>query len=191
MRFNFEKVLSLCAIFIALGATIVTYYQTELLKKHQEISVWPHLLLYQNGQARLDDQPMPFNLHLQNQGMGPALIKKISYFYQDIEVESFLDALKRLHQDAYGTKSSWVYSDKDTFQVILPGKEILLLGTTSKNVVDDQLLKGFWTSARIEVCYCSLYEQCWLLQVNKDEQQRKAVPLKTCDTKVLNPQSAF
>ncbi len=67
-----EKLLTIVAILISISTLMVFIYQTNLIRKQQYLSVYPHLALgdyYTNSPN--------YRYVLENKGIGPALIKSL------------------------------------------------------------------------------------------------------------------
>ncbi len=67
-----EKLLSLSALLVSLCTLIVFAYQTNLVRKQQYATVYPHLIVGNVGSGKLD-----YRYILQNKGVGPAVLKHI------------------------------------------------------------------------------------------------------------------
>jgi len=73
-----EKILGLSAMFMSAATLVVLLYQTNLMRKQQYMSVYPYLEMMGHG------FPGPnYRYTLTNNGVGPALIKKVSVHHQD------------------------------------------------------------------------------------------------------------
>jgi len=173
ISWDFDRVASCSAIFIALVAMVVAIYEARVTREHQEISVWPSLTSYTTSLAKVGDSYKNFGQYLKNDGIGPAVIKKISFTYDGVEYKNQRDIIKKILPQK---KDPIIVTDKEVVRVILPGKKVLLVGTdfTPKE------FKEFYEKAQNrvsgEICYCSLYNSCWSLKDNN-----KAVPVQSCD----------
>ena len=75
-RINIELLLGISATFLSLAALIVSIFQTQIAREQQQASVWPYL---QTQKSHVDDE---FSLNLENDGVGPAIIKNVEVYYQ-------------------------------------------------------------------------------------------------------------
>lgn len=71
------------ANIIALSAVAVVTYQAWLTRKHNRLSVRPHLQTYIDRQD--GEGVFKYELHLRNNGLGPAVIKKWTVYLDGIE----------------------------------------------------------------------------------------------------------
>jgi len=63
------EIIALAAMFIALGALVVSFWQGFLTRKHNRLSVRPHLTFERD----LGDREDSFGIHVVNNGLGPAI----------------------------------------------------------------------------------------------------------------------
>ncbi len=167
---NNEKLLGISALLVSTMSFIVFVYQTDLLRKQQYMSVYPHLLLTNSGSFSLD-----YKYQLMNHGIGPAFIK-------DIKVAN-------LNGDTYESITDYLrtkLSEKDTIcmynsdlfigRIIPAGETIDLFGiygeerTTAfglpKNTIEGaNKLRSILNSDSliIEITYESIYKESWTI----------------------------
>lgn len=156
-----EAVTSFCAIFVATIALAVAIFEAKVVREHQQLSVWPYLTFYSTSIAELNGKPLPLAMYLKNEGIGPAKVKYVKYFLEGKEYTESEEVFKQILPDY--TEGS-LHSDYEVMKVMLPNKEHLILGAFTR----PQETKNFFEQVRakklnIEICYCSLYEQCWIL----------------------------
>ena len=105
-----EKLLSLAALIVSVGTLMVFIYQTNLIRKQQYMSVYPYLTFSNQGTGGLSYQYV-----LQNNGIGPAFIRKIKItgpgpqIYSDLvhyaeEMVQESDSIWFLHSNLYEGK---------------------------------------------------------------------------------------
>ena len=83
-------IVSLCSLFLSI-------YQTKMMIKQQNASVWPNLLLFStNG---LDGTEFYQGISLWNQGIGPAIIKEVSVEYKGKTYKEAYEAVRQLYHD--------------------------------------------------------------------------------------------
>jgi len=71
-----NQILGISTVFIAVMAVFFTYWQIKILKKHNRLSVKPHLNIHYRSES--DDTGQCFEL--ENNGIGPAIIKTYKIF---------------------------------------------------------------------------------------------------------------
>lgn len=75
-----ELLIGVSGIIIALGAAITTIWQGFLTRQHNRLSVKPILRIDRNSTLKY------FNIVLLNNGVGPAIIKSVKYFVNNMEI---------------------------------------------------------------------------------------------------------
>ena len=70
-----SEIMAICAVIIALSALFVAVLQGYLARKHNRLSVKPHLEVIRNSFPS-----EPVSIVLKNHGTGPAIIKKIRVY---------------------------------------------------------------------------------------------------------------
>ncbi len=68
---NYQLVLSVSAIFLSICGLLISTYQAKIARENQQTSVLPYL------QIRHERQDNGLEVRLENQGVGPAIIKEI------------------------------------------------------------------------------------------------------------------
>ena len=156
---DFDRIASCSAIFIALLAMVVAVYEARVTRDYQEISVWPSLIQYNSSVPKVADKYMDFGTYIKNNGIGPAVVKKITYKYQGVEYEHLSKIVNLITKKEI---SKTIQADKMTIKVVLPGEERLLLALDFTEGSDHYAVFQSIASGQIskEFCYCSLYGQC-------------------------------
>ena len=76
-----EIIIAIAATIVSICAMVTTVYQTYILRQQQHAAVWPRLLLA-NGYWVTKDTAF-YQLFIQNNGIGPAIIREVSIAYED------------------------------------------------------------------------------------------------------------
>ncbi|WP_133469553.1 hypothetical protein [Paraglaciecola marina] len=143
-----EMIVAFSALFISLVTTVVGIYSAYIDREYARASVWPRLVMYSSS------FPTP-SFHVSNRGTGPALIKyaKINdgekYVKYWIDIRNFPTTTVQSHVGG----------------MTLPSNEsipaIAVHETSSQE--QQQMFTTSMSSVTVELCYCSIYEECWLL----------------------------
>ena len=126
-----EKLLSLSALFVSLLTLGVFVYQTNLIRKQQYMSVYPHLSISNSQSYSLN-----YEFVLRNEGVGPAFIKKIEVKGQD---EKIYESLAEYLEDTLEEKDSiWVHNS-DIFEgkLIQAGEKVVLFGLIDESFTNE------------------------------------------------------
>lgn len=169
-----EKIVSLSAMMISLLTLIVFVYQTNLIRKQQFMSVYPHLDLYNTNSGSL-----AYKFVLENKGVGPAFIKKITI--QDSlgnKYETMTDYLltKLSIKDSLSISNSDIYEGLlisagdviNLFQLTDP-KQLISLGIPPNTIKGANKLRAILNDDaawRLTIVYESIYGEQW--SINKE-----------------------
>lgn len=166
-RVNIELLLGISATFLSLAALIVSIFQTKIAREQQQASVWPYL---QIGMfLSQDNNTSEFEVQLTNNGVGPALIKRISLAYQGKQYQTyhavFTDEVAEV-KDSAGSQAFWREVERGV--VIKAGEEWPLFKLTGrdKSIVRAST-KASNSTFHYVVTYSDVYGNCWRLDRNK------------------------
>lgn len=167
---NGDRLMSIAAIIVSVGTLLVFTYQTNLVRKQQFMSVYPHLAMGHYGTNSLN-----YKYVLKNEGIGPAMIKAV--IIKDVAGNNYEKIVDYLEDHVYVDDSIFYYhSDVYEGRFIPAGEEIPLIG-----LVDNESLKAYGDiqntvtgsgklnkylssdSLEIEIVYESIYEESWTL----------------------------
>lgn len=163
-----NRILSLSALFVSASTLFILVYQTYLSnemyylqEKAQKMSVFPYLEL-----GTSFDQGIRHQIALQNNGLGPALIKSRHILYQDsvydMDLASFILAIINPDlpdQDILSIN----YSNLGIGQLVPTNKSIVLIGNNDKKTAEQMYdLFNLERHISIAITYTSIYEdQTW------------------------------
>ncbi|WP_138990508.1 hypothetical protein [Larkinella sp. C7] len=159
---NIELLLGLSATFLSVAALIVSIFQTRIAREQQQASVWPYIQLTSN---HLDNN---FELLLKNNGVGPALIKKVEFRYHGKSEFSHTKLLNHIVntetiQDSV-RKAGRFWNAVVPGDVIKAGDQIEIYKTTNSSYLADFLGQVTSDSTfQFQITYSDVYGNCWLL----------------------------
>ena len=166
---NSDKFLSLSALLVSLLTLIVFVYQTDLIRKQQFRSVYPHLVLTNQASGSLNYQYV-----LLNQGIGPAMLKDINITH--LSGEKY-ESLAEYVASEINEKDSIFFYNSDIYEgrLIPAGEEIPLFGMISEKelakygvrntIYGANKLRSIINNDSLEVriTYESIYEESWTI----------------------------
>jgi hypothetical protein len=161
---NPEMIVALSALLIGLVTAFTSIYSAYVDREYARASVWPKLEIFRsyNGNSS-------FSYSVSNNGTGPALIKyaKVKNGSKYIKTWKEIKAFQNIRQSHINNRT------------LSPQKSITPVsykGEDAKSLVKADTLIS------IELCYCSIYEECWVI----DRSNRpKAVETCTVDNKQI------
>jgi hypothetical protein len=148
---------SVVAIAISALALAIGAYQTRLMQAQARASVWPYVKIG-FGYAE-SGESAGFNIHIQNNGVGPAIVKSVRVFLDDKPLHGWLDAYPILLGHGEGHPKLEGLSG-----VVIPPSTNRETDVHAIRIGEpDQAAKFFDAVDRfkIDICYCSVYDECW------------------------------
>ncbi|MDP2562445.1 hypothetical protein [Psychrobium sp. 1_MG-2023] len=144
-----EMIVALSALLISVITAVIGVYSAYIDRAYARASVWPRLEVFQS----FDTDSIEYGVT--NNGTGPAIIKHAIVRYNNEVIHQWRDIpdLPQFVQSHIG-------------QRILPSK----LSITPIVIEDNEVskLQKVWRLIEIELCYCSIYDECW--QTDKTNQ---------------------
>ncbi|CAI8821864.1 hypothetical protein EMIT0P100_10685 [Pseudomonas sp. IT-P100] len=151
-----DDVPAIASVFIALLALFVTLYQSHLSRKHNRLSVKPHLAIH----SEEDDDT--FKIIIKNDGLGPATIDMFNIFANSVLVDG---AGEKLLMTAFEnlTRCTVIAIEAINTPFVLPTNQQIQLVTLkfdkNLNSIEDYLEENL----RLEIKYKSIYEETFIL----------------------------
>jgi hypothetical protein len=157
------------AIVIAVISLTVALRQSHIMERQLAASVWPYLQ-YDTSNATLEGKPV-MSFAVENVGVGPARVHSVSMRYGDKPVRDARELWTACCADllAGGQKPAWRISTLHD-QVLAPNrpKTFLLLTDDPANPLFRQRLESERQKIALRFCYCSVLDQCWMFDSEKD-----------------------
>jgi hypothetical protein len=146
--------LSLCISVLAL---LATFYQLYLQRIHNEKSLKPL------GQVDLGDQKKRLYIHIQNNGLGPMMIDKLTFTKQGYHYSAISDCLN------LDPKSYWHILLSDTVKkVILPNTHLVVFEKNIENYSQEEIepIRKQLSLISLKVDYRDIYDNTFTLERN-------------------------
>lgn len=156
-----EIIIAIAATVVSICAMVTTVYQTYILRQQQHAAVWPRLQLAHGYWVQPDTSH--YQLFLQNNGIGPAIIRQVAIEYQDSLFISTA-SLARTVALQHGLSDTAVYTNySDLFpDMVIPQQETYeLLRMRRREYIVPWVEEVRNLRIRITVRYESLYGEAW------------------------------
>lgn len=147
---NPEMIIAGSALIVSLITAFASIYSAFIDRAYARSSVWPRLEIHRS----YDGSGAYFSYGVNNKGTGPAVIKYAKLSYNDKVLKSWPEYLQMRSGRAVGHTQSHIGS-----KVLSAGESIKPLETRDKEVAT---LLADEDGLQIELCYCSIYDECWL-----------------------------
>lgn len=143
-----EMLVAISALITSLVAVIVAMYSAYIDRAYAKASVWPSVLITRSIQSNR------YEYIVVNQGNGPAIVNYVTMKVNGQPVSSWQDVL---HILAPESEASFQQSHIGA-GVIRPGQHVSAFVVTEPDLVS--VLQD--ASFEVSLCYCSIYEDCWI-----------------------------
>lgn len=154
---HFETVGSITAIIVGVAALYVSWDQGRVMREEVRASVWPALQV--DGFASRAEGGLSLGLRVQNAGVGPARVERISIEHRGDRVPDLEAMLALMPADgdlSLQTLEGRIIAAGDIVQPFtlhygdaFAQDAVAVMGRLSAE----------WS---VEVCYCSVLDQCWV-----------------------------
>ena len=137
-------IVALSALLIGLVTAFTSIYSAYVDRAYARASVWPRLELFRSYSGN------SFSYGVTNNGTGPALIKyaKVQHDSKFIKHWREVEAFKDITQSHLGNRT--LSPQGKITPVLFKGDDISAVIAADKKI-------------SIELCYCSIYEECWII----------------------------
>ena len=166
---------ALTALGISGLALAVGAYQTRLMQTQARASVWPYVVIGFNYADFGERQG--FDLHVQNNGVGPAVVQSTVVRLDGKPVKHWDDVIAALKKGHEGESAQASLSG--LHGIVIPPStnrdtDVSAIRTTDAAL--GKVLYGAIDRLGIDICYCSIYDDCW----TSHWLQRKPEPVSSC-----------
>ena len=161
---NPEMIVALSALLIGLVTAFTSIYSAYVDRAYSRAAVWPKLEIFRNFSQNT------FSYSVTNNGTGPALINyaKIKYGSKYNERWSDVKIFKGIRQSHISNRT---LSPQSTITPLsYKGEDAKVFLTTAESI-------------SIELCYCSIYDECWVVDT-----RNYPVLIESC---IVNEEQAF
>lgn len=198
IHFSQDKVnlfLALCAIIISAASFYATFLQANAAEKQVKAATWPWMQ-FVSGNANMENRSQEITFTLKNSGAGPALVKYLKYTYDNnsyysvydlisaccFDIHAYETALQELQKKSpkvnFFKEFGWITSSFAQNALVPPGDSLNLLAfeKTKYNEKFWQVLDKKRFNLKVEVCYCSLLENCYISNGQGDTEEVEMCP---------------
>lgn len=161
-----QTILAVAGVFTGAVALYAALSEADAVRKQQQAAVWPYVRMRDMnfgtpGEERID-------IVVGNRGIGPARIKNVSMMIDGQPYFSWYDVLDPLAERANYSISNYPILG----EVLSPDEDITIVSVDAKYASLD-LVTSFRElirsgRANMQICYCSVFEDCWELDALKN-----------------------
>lgn len=146
-----EMIIAGSALIVSLITAFASIYSAFIDRAYARSSVWPRIEIHRS----YSDKDLSFSYIVNNKGTGPAVIKYARLSYDNKAVKSWPEYLQMRSGRIVGHTQSNISS------IVLSAEE----STKPMETNDAEVAKllSDKDNLQIELCYCSIYDECWLV----------------------------
>ena len=187
-KINSQNILAISVLLVSLTAVLVAIFQANIMKEQQEImhkdfeaSLWPHIELGFNY-----NPTKHFEITVQNNGVGPAIIEGISIKKEGEYLKTWNDVLDIIKAD---TTIQFGVSNSGIVETVLSAGEERKLFAVYGEAAAQEFYKIYY-DLELSICYKSVYDSYWILKRFYKENRTVATVTKT-DSCSIKGEQAF
>lgn len=165
---------SLLALAVSVFALAIGTWQTRLMQSQARASVWPYLTIGYTYSNNVDING--FIWTIDNNGVGPARVQSVTLSLDDKPTRHWDEVLA-----AFGVPKRPSMATTSLAGAVIPpslNRETTIAAIRVHNRELAALFKEAVGRFRMEICYCSVYDDCWIARW----QQSRADPVDHCTT---------
>jgi hypothetical protein len=161
-RLRPEVALSLAATALSLCAVATTIWQTGIMRAQLRASVWPRLQLTLKYFGENNSQF--FRLHLDNVGVGPAVITQVQILHRGKQYGSLIGVFHSVREERH-VPSSVIHGTENNDPIpdmVIPQQQgILMLVARGPGPEAAEVMKAVVPDLQIRIRYASIYGEEW------------------------------
>ncbi len=167
------------ALAVSIFALAIGAWQTRLMQTQARASVWPHLEVGYTYNSNVDENG--FIWRIDNNGVGPARIETVTLTLDGKPMQNWPQVLQAL-----GFKGERRVSTTSLAGEVIPPSlnRETAIETIRVNERETALVfKNAVDRFRMDICYCSVYDDCWIAHWQKT----RVDPVARCDATAIAP----
>lgn len=162
-----ETVMALSALLISACALVVSIYEVQIMREQEKAMVYPHLSVGINYNNE------GFYIYVKNSGTGLAKVRKVEIFLPEKAFVDWEEITRHFLPDGPVIGYDILRQNQFSGQVLPANESIILFGLPWETGSDTlnaavRLLEPRLLDLQYRICYCSVMDDCWILE---NEQQ--------------------
>ncbi|RMF04731.1 MAG: hypothetical protein D6772_00195 [Bacteroidetes bacterium] len=158
--------ISVCALAVSIQQTRIMREQRELMYEQAKASVWPRLdISVRKGHNPEDGSLIIYEVMVNNEGVGPAIVKGVETTFKGENVSDWWDIFARLNLP--DTVNTYISNANLNRSIIRAGENVTILNL-NENLPLAQYFYQQSDQLSISVWYESIYGDCWKLQISSE-----------------------
>lgn len=155
---NHQTLTAIGAMLVGVAALFVAWDQGRVMRAQQHGSVYPALQI--DGYVNDNGETREVGVRVSNNGVGPAIVESVRILRSGEDQTGASGLVERLPEGYHQSWSSMVG------RIIAPGETVQPLGFSwsgdAHSEADFAAFGQEWFRWDLEICYCSVFERCWM-----------------------------
>ena len=167
-----DLILGSLAVLMSMVSIFIAVHHGQTMEKLVEANSWPNISYSTSNE--MPGQPKTISLSIRNTGVGPARIDSFEVFYGDKPVKDSVELLKACCDSASNNMGRSLVGNE-----VLPARDeidFLTFSLAQNKPAVWEALDDKRFGVRVRVCYCSVFEECWV----KDSRVARPDRVKQC-----------
>lgn len=146
-----DMLVAFSAMLVGTCALVVSIFEVRIMREEQRANAWPRVEAFVNTGST-------YVMRLTNKGFGPALIRSVVLTVDGKPIKEWHELMLSVFRDSVDYTQA-----KITDTVLAPQDQLEIF----KPVAGDSIARALSNASGrigIEICYCSVYEDCWWLR---------------------------
>lgn len=167
-----------CALLASLLSLFIAWRSNQTQERMLAASVWPYLSWNDSNtdeQRHVDQISFAFD----NSGVGPAKVQWVTIGYQGRLLKNGSEVVKACCKEEQAALKNWRLSTGWVSPSVIPAhdhNQFFALERTAENAPVWDKLNHERFNLEVHVCYCSVLDECWLLDAAKQVPE----PVRSC-----------
>ncbi len=170
-----QTILAVTGLFIGTIALYAALNEADAVRKQQQASVWPYI---QFGTSNIDvktGEPM-LQAAVTNSGIGPARIEAFRIRVHGVAQSGWPDVFEALTGERAPVMTSYINGR------VISANETVEMATIRGEFAEKVLAKlaDDQDAIGLAACYCSVFDQCWVIDTESQKSFNKPESIKRC-----------
>jgi hypothetical protein len=173
-----DATLAVSAVFISLMSLFLAIQHGRVMEKMVEANTWPFVMVYFSTSN--PDATPHVSIHVANKGIGPAKIESLEVFDNGVAQPGTQPLLRAMLKSTDPSRHIPSLQSDVVDEVMAAREDISILDLDARNFTPQEtdLLRTEVAKLTFRVCYCSVFDECSVLDTRKDPP--RPVSIKAC-----------
>ena len=161
---------------ISIALAYATFVQADATRKIQLSETWPYIAFGTSNAS--PDGKAEISINMTNNGVGPARLEQMELTYNGRPIASPRELLRA----CCAGEQRLSFMTSPVGGVLRPGetRQFIRVPKTADNAAIWERLNGERWKISVRSCYCSIFDDCWVLESRLDNSLRGPEKVKAC-----------